>query len=93
MEKNATITVDLKSGAEISVLAISAQVRSRLRRSGIRFVAELEALTAGELICLEEIGGGCMKAIRRALSEFGTKLSGEECIKLGPMRKRRKSAA
>lgn len=79
MKKNATITVDCKSGAEISVLAISAQVRSRLRRSGIRFVAELEALTAGELICLKELGCGCMRTIRLALSEIGTKLSGDEC--------------
>ena len=79
MNKSITVS-DRASQVEISVLDVSAQVQSRLRRSGIRFVSQLEALNAGELLCLKELGGGSVRAVRQALAKLGTSLDGDEAL-------------
>ena len=68
------------SRIEISILDVSAQVRSRLRRSGIRYISQLEAISAGELLCLKELGRGSVRAVRQALAELGTHLNGDEAL-------------
>jgi len=66
------------SFANISVLSLTPQVRCKLEKSGLRSVADLQIMRAGELILHGNLGLRSLRAVRRALADLGLCLRDDE---------------
>lgn len=81
------------SFASISVLSLTPQVRSKLEKSGLRSVADLQIMRAGELILHCNLGLQSLRAVRRALADLGLCLRDDEVLRNRiPTRRTRKAA-
>lgn len=94
MAANIRLNDDDRSSLTIAELSLDPFVRAKLKRNGVRTAADLQAMSAGELILLNDCGIGSLRAVRRALAEHGLILRDDALLqlRLPGSRKRRRTA-